>query len=166
MRVAEAWACVLESDQTDINDLRWFDVPMGGKVDGLFARVKAPSGEPVGIILTDNSLPKHWKEFVIIKEMMHCFSPPATFVATPADATALLDGLISSTERYSASVLADNKAILAAAEVILPHYQADWHIAVEHDHSQIAAHHGLHPEIVSLICRIDVLHYRRNGDFA
>lgn len=163
MRVSEVWECVHESQLTDIAELRWFDLPLPRPVDGLFARVRV-GGIQTGLIVTHKYLPKHWKEFAAIKEMMHCFSPPGSYVTAPKDAEALLEGLISSTERYSASVVADKKAILAAAEVILPHYQVDWHIEVGHDHAQIAAHHGLHPDVVSLICRFDVLQARRNGD--
>lgn len=165
MRAAEVWTCVHESQLTEISELRWFDVPLPRPVDGVFARLKGADGKmQTGIILTHKHLPKHWKDFAAIKEMMHCWSPPGSYVAAPADADALLEGLISSTERYSASVAADKKAILAAAEVILPHYKVDWHIGCGHDHDQIAAHHGLHPEVVRLICRFDVLQDRRNGD--
>lgn len=165
MRAMEVWQAVPESQLTDVSELLYFDVDLPRPIDGLFARL-GKDGEPshTAIIVTHRALPKHWKEFVAIKEMMHCWSDRAAFVGSPDEAKALAEALISTKVRYTASVAADHGAILAAAEVILPHYTVEWHESVGHDHAQIAAHHGLHPDIVELICRFDILHARKNGD--
>ena len=164
MTAMEVWACVCESQLTDIHDLLYFDRNLHRPVDGLFARLAVPgSPKQFGVIVTNKALPRHWKEFVAIKEMMHCWSSKETFNDTPAVAADLMGALVNKAGRYTVSVAADRAAILAAAEVILPHEKVQWHLDQGHDHAQIAASHGLHPEIVSLICQFDVLHARRNG---
>jgi hypothetical protein len=157
MSHVEVWQCIAESQLTEIKEVLYFDRQLPNRFDGLFVRAGTTA-----LILTDCRLPKHFKEFVAIKEMMHCWSDPDAYVKTPTEAGALVESLIGK-GRYTASVAADNGAILAAAEVILPHGQVEWHHSVGHDHAQIAVHHNLHPEIVELICRFDVLHARKNG---
>jgi hypothetical protein len=164
MTAMEVWACVPESQLTDIQNLLYFDRDLPRPVDGLFARL-AVGDDPnqYGVIVTNKGLPRHWKEFVAIKEMMHCWSSKDTFNDTPSVASDLMSALVNKAGRYTVSVVADRAAILAAAEVILPHEKVQWHLDQGHDHTQIAASHGLHPDVASLICQFDVLHARRNG---
>lgn len=165
MSVMDVWNCVESSQLTDINVLLYFDRELPRPVDGLFARLEVP-GQPgqFGVIVTNKHLPKHWKEFVAIKEMMHCWSSKDTYNGTPAVASDLMGALVNKAAgRYAVSADADKAAILAACEVILPHEKVDWHIAQGHDHAQIAVHHGLHPDVISLICQFDFLHARKNG---
>lgn len=94
---------------------------------------------------------------------MHCFTPMEGYCSTPEDATQLLKALVKRGGRYTLNVAADDAGILAAAEVILPHKTVESLQALGLDTDEIAARHGLHPEIVSEICRVDIMHYRKNG---
>lgn len=164
MTVMEVWKGVIESQLTDIDELRYFDRELPRPVDGVFSRLNKPDGKgQVGIIVTNKMLEKHWKEFVAIKEMMHCWSSKETYNGTPEVVGDLMSALVDTTGRYTLSVISDKAAILAATEVILPHEKVEWHFKQGHDHQEIASQHGLHPEIAKLICRFDFLHARQNG---
>lgn len=66
--------------------------------------------------------------------------------------------------RYTRSVVADASAILAAAEMILPHFTIERHLKLGHDSAQIAASHNLHPDVSALNCQFDMLHDRKTGE--
>ena len=166
MRVAEVWNCAIESPLSSIAEITYRETDLPRPFDGMFVRLRGSAdGSEKATIYVDKNLPRHLKEFVAIKEMMHCWSPPATYVGTPDSAAKLIGALCEKQGRYTASVAADNNAILAAGEVILPHYTVERHIGVGHDSAQIAAHHGLHPDITDMICSLDFLHHRKNGEF-
>jgi hypothetical protein len=165
MVVSEVWDCVLSSDKTSIDriDVHITDLPK--PVDGMFARVATPGlpEQEIAAVFVNISLPVHWRDFIIIKEMMHCFTPMTGYCSTPKDAKGVLNVLVQRGGRYTLNVAADDAGILAAAEVILPHKIIESLLAVGQDTDQIATRHGLHPEIVKEICRVDIMHYRKNG---
>lgn len=164
MSVVEVWNGAIDCPLNGISELRYYESDLPRPFDGLFARMENADGtKAVGVIYVHRDLPRHWKEFVAIKEMMHCWSPGKTYVGTPRDAERLVNALNSKKGRYSAIAASDTGAVLAAAEVILPHHKVEWHIGREHDYMQIAAHHGLHPDVVEMICSFEVLQQRKNG---
>ena len=165
MMVAEVWAAILESNKTSIDRIDVHIETLPRPVDGMFARVVLP-GEPeqeIGAVYVHDDLPTHWRDFIIVKEMMHCFTPMDRYCSTPEDAAKLLQALVKHGGRYTLNVAADDADIVAAAEVILPHKTVESLQAEGLDTKEIANPHGLHPEIVSEICRVDIMHYRKNG---
>lgn len=168
MNVSEVWECILLSNKTSIDriDVHIEDLP--SPIDGSFARIVLSGGseEEIAAVYVNKDLPKHWRDFVIIKEMMHCFTPMEGYSSTPDDAKMLLNALVKRGGRYTLNVAADDAGILAAAEVILPHKTVEALQAVDQDADQIATRHGLHPDIVREICRVDIMHYRKNGSIS
>lgn len=165
MNVSEVWECVLASDRTSIDRIDVHLQKLPRPVDGLFARVTPSSDQEkeIAAVFVNNDLPPHWRDFIIIKEMMHCFTPMERYNSTPQDTESLLTSLVKRGGRYSLSVAADDAGLIAAAEVILPHKTVENLLATGQDFNQIAARHGLHPEIVHEICRFEMMHYRKNG---
>lgn len=94
---------------------------------------------------------------------MHCFTPMDGYCSTPDAAAHLLNALVKQGGRYTINVAADEAGILAAAEVILPHTTVESLQAQGLSTEEIAHRHALHPDIVSEICRVDIMHYRKNG---
>ncbi|MEX5562584.1 hypothetical protein SM764_04115 [Pseudophaeobacter sp. 1A16562] len=165
MTVAEVWNAVLASDHTSIDQIDVHIERLPRPVDGMFARLVLPgTPEPeVAAVYVHDELENHWRDFIIIKEMMHCFTPMDGYCSTPEDAGSLLNALVKRAGRYTLNVAADDAGIIAAAEVILPHKTVEGHIAQGLGTEEIAHRHNLHPEIVSEICRVDIMHYRKNG---
>ena len=166
MRASEVWEAILESDKTSIDRIDVHIESLPRPIDGMFARLVLPEGVnsgEVAAVYVHKELPSHWREFIIIKEMMHCFTPMQGYCSTPADAAQLLRALVQRGGKYTLNVAADDAGILAAAEVILPHKTVESHIAQELDTDEIAHRHGLHPEIVDEICRVDIMYHRKNG---
>ncbi len=168
MQVAEVWNSVLESDKTSIDQIDVVIEDMPSPVDGMFSRIAYPDKE-IGVVHVNKKLPEHWRDFVIIKEMMHCFTPLSRYCPTPDSANDVLTSLVKRAGRYTTNVAADNVAILAAAEVILPHTTILSLLSVNQDVMQIATRHNLHHEIAEEICRVDSISWRRKasilGDF-
>lgn len=165
MSVMEVWSSLIESPKTGVTEIRYFEADLPRPFDGLFARLNRTEGPgEVAAIYVRKNLEPHWKEFVAIKEMMHCWAPGKTYDGTPSDAKNLVEALCSKAGRYTPSVAVDMGAILAAAEVILPSFTVERHLKLGHDFSQIAASHGIHPDIAEMICRFDLLHNRKNGE--
>jgi hypothetical protein len=165
MTMVEVWSALIASPTTGIAEVRYFEASLPRPFDGLFVRLRSDDeAREIAAVYVEKSLPNHWREFVAIKEMMHCWSPGLTYDGTPADAKNLVDALCNKAGRYTPSVVADKGAILAAAEVILPSFTVERHLKLGHDWAQIASSHGLHPDVVEMICRFDILHNRRNGE--
>jgi hypothetical protein len=165
MRVNEVWQCAIDSPHSTISEVLYKESPLPRPFDGVFVRlVSEVEGVEKALILISKDLPKHWREFVATKETMHCWSPGESYVP-PQDVRGLVEAHCAKEARYTPSVIADNDAILAAAEVMLPHYTVERHFGYGHDADQIAASHGMHPDIVREICRMDILHARKNGSF-
>ena len=165
MTVGEVWESVLQSDKTSIDRIDVHVEALPRPVDGMFSRLVLP-GTPeqeIAAVYVHNALPTHWKEFIIVKEMMHCFTPMDGYCSTPEDATQLLTALVQRGGRYTLNVAADDAGIVAAAEVILPHKTVESLQALGLGSEEIAHRHGLHPDIVAEICRVDIMHYRKNG---
>lgn len=165
MRLSEVWTAVLDSPKTDITKIYYYETELPDPFDGLFARIQV-DGESIAVIYVRQSLDVHWKEFVAIKELMHCWSPTHTWEGTPNSSRRLVKALTSKHGRYTPNVAADSGAVSAAAEVILPHKTVERHLAQGQDMMHIANAHGLHHEIVEMICRHDVLHERKNGSLS
>ena len=165
MNVGEVWNAILQSDKTSIDriDVHLEELPR--PVDGMFARVvlPGPPEQEMAAVFVHGSLPRHWRDFIIVKEMMHCFTPMDGYCSTPEDAAGLLNALVKRGGRYAINVAADDAGIVAAAEVVLPHKTVESLLALGLSTHEIAARHGLHPDIVSEICRVDIMHYRKNG---
>jgi len=171
MHVSEVWTAILESENTSIDQIDVHIRALPRPVDGFFARLVIP-GRPelhdaaeteVAAVYVHDVLPQHWRDFIIVKEMMHCFTPMDGYCSTPEDAKLLLQALVKKGGRYTLNVAADNAGIIAAAEVILPHKTVESHFAQGLSMEEIAHRHGLHVEIVSEICRVDIMHLRKNG---
>lgn len=166
MRASEVWSAIAASNQTSIEEIRFFEAELPRPCDGLFARMLNPeTGREMAVIYIRKSLEKHWKEFVAIKEMMHCFTPGAKYISGPKEAASLVEALASRSPRYTPAVAADDGAILAAAEVMLPHYTVERLIQAGQDLAQVAHHHGLHVDVVQEVCRLDFIYHRKNGGF-
>lgn len=163
MRLSEVWSAVIASTKTDIRKIHYYEADLPEPFDGLFARLQHNDGDSQAAVFVRKSLDDHWKEFVAVKELMHCWSPVGTWEGTPASSRSLVKALTSKHGRYTPNVAADSGAVHAAAEVILPHKTVERHIALKQDVAAIAFAHGLHEEIVEMICRHDMLHYRKNG---
>jgi len=166
MSVVEVWNAIIASELTSIEEIRFFEAELPSPCDGLFTRLlNSKDGNEVAAVYVRKDLDKHWKEFVAIKEMMHCFTPGSKYINGPKDAAGLVEALASRSPRYTPAVAADDGAILAAAEVILPHYTVERLMQAGQDLTQIAHHHGLHVDVVQQICRLDFIHHRKNGGF-
>lgn len=163
MSLTEVWTAALASPKTDITAIKYYEANLPEPFDGLFVRLQKDESESIAAIYVRSSLDQHWKEFVAVKEIMHCWSPNQTWEGTPERVRSLVKALTSKHGRYTPNVAADSGAVHAAAEVILPHRTVERHLAQGHDTGQIALMHGLHPEVVDMICRHDMLHYRKNG---
>jgi hypothetical protein len=162
MRVAEVWDAALASPKNDISFLKYFEADLPDPFDGIFVRLQR-DGESGAVVYVRRTLEVHWKEFVAIKELMHCWSPVHTWEGTPSSTKLLVKALTRKDGRYTPNVAADSGAVSAAAEVILPHTTVERHLEQGHDFIQIAMMHGLHEEVVEMICRHDFLHHRKNG---
>lgn len=162
--MCEVWQGVLESSHTSISEIEYREAELPRPFDGLFVRLGRSTGDGErAAIYVYEALPDHWKEFVAIKEMMHCFTPGKHYVGSAADAKCLVSALCKKTGRYTPSVAADDRAILAAAEVILPHYTVERYLREGRSVEDIAFSQGLHPEIAEMICRFDTLQHRKMG---
>lgn len=165
MSLMEVWNAAIDCHLNGISEIRYYETSLPRPFDGLFVRmVKSDQSSTIGVIYVDKNQPKHWREFAAIKELMHCWSPGKTYVGTPEEAKNLIDALNTQTGRYSSIAASDEGAVHAAAEVMLPHYTVERHLGLGHDYQQIAASHGLHPEVAQMICRFDLLHKRKNGN--
>jgi hypothetical protein len=166
MTVFEVWNAAIDCTTNGISEILYFEAELPRPFDGMFFRLNESGGSrEKAVIFVDKRLEKHWKQFVAIKEMMHCWSPGKSYVGTADDAKSLVEALSSKTSasRYTQSVAADNSAILAAGEVILPHFTVERYIKQGMDFAQIAFSQGLHPDIAEIICRLDMLHARKSG---
>lgn len=165
MGVSEVWNCILDSDKTSIDQIDVHIEALPRPVDGMFARIveKNDPEREIAAVYVSNQLPNHWRDFIIIKEMMHCFTPMTGYCSTPKAAKNVLNDLVIRGGRYTLNVAADDAGILAAAEVILPHKTVEALIAVGQDTDQIAVRHGLHPDVVREICRVDIMFKRKNS---
>ncbi len=168
MRAQEVWSAIEASDKTTVSKIMLSIEPLESPIAGMFARLTVISEEDVDYahVFVNEGLDKHWKEFVAIKEMMHCYTPASKYQSTPAGVAQLFDELSSDESPFTPRVAADEEGFLAAAEVILPHNVVEAQLNAGQDEEQIAAHHGLHPDVVRLICRFDILHRRKNGGFS
>ena len=165
MSLMEVWNAAIDCPLNGISEIRYYETSLPRPFDGLFARmVKSDQSSSMGVVYVDKNLPKHWKEFVAIKEIMHCWSPGETYVGLPEKARVLIDALNTIPERYSSIAASDLGAVHAAAEVILPHYTVERLLALGLDYQQIGASHGLHPEVAKMICNFEYLHQRKNGN--
>lgn len=166
MRVQEIWNEVEETSLSPIGKIFLSIERLERPIDGMFVRlVNLADGPDRAHIFVHAELPDHWQEFVAVKEIMHCFTPPEKFASTPLAVSQLFDELSNDDMPYSPRIAADDDGILAAAEMILPHNVVEPMIAEGMDHDQIAVHHGLHPDVVKFICRMDIIHMRKNGSF-
>ena len=62
-----------------------------------------------------------------------------------------------------AEISSDAQAVFAAAEVLLPHYTVERLMQAGQSLAQVAHHHGLHVDVVQQVCRLDLVHHRKNG---
>ena len=170
MNAIEVWQGALECPQNGIGQIYYNDANLPAPLLGFFARMRGPLGDVADIYVhkphgksNKRRLARHWKEFVIIKELMHCWSPTRTYNGTANVAADLLSDLNTPSGPFGVTAQADYVAILAAAEVILPGAPVKKAIAQGKEIAQIAVEHALHPELVAYICRHDILEARMHG---
>lgn len=165
MSAMDIWLCALKSDLNNISDIRVLIDILPPGFEGLFVRFRENDKEKV-IIATGQNLSHARQEFVISKELMHCWSPPNSRVNSPDRAKALAEALSLSSPISAATfkdVQADRAAIMAAAEVILPHYILEKAIAEGISLDEIASRHNIDIEIAKEICPHYTLNARKNG---
>lgn len=166
MSVMEVWSGALESDLNGVDEIQYFETDLPRPFDGMFIRLVSEDGSRTRVaIYIDRSLERHWKEFVLIKELMHCWSPASSHTGTSAKAADLVNAINSRhASRYATpAVEADLGAVYAAAEVILPHTTLERYVANGLSPVEIGHRCGMHPDIAELICRWDTVHHRKNG---
>jgi hypothetical protein len=164
MTVSEVWSAAIDCPNNGISEVIVKEANLPTPFDGLFARMSDAGGtREKAVIYVRRNLEAHWQEFVAVKEMMHCWSPGKTYVGTTQNAKHLVSALVNRAGKYTSSAAADDNAIFAAAEVMLPHYTLERHIAQETEVAEIALQHNLHHDIADMICRIELLPRRKNG---
>lgn len=164
MTAFEVWNAAIACPLNGISEIYVKETELPLPFDGLFARLSNSAGtSEIACIYVRHGLEPHWQEFAVIKELMHCWSPGKTYVGTPQNAKSLVTALVNRAGKYTASVAADDSAVIAAAEVMLPHFTLERHIAAELPIEEIAVRHNLHPDIARMICSIELLPKRKNG---
>lgn len=171
MRVMEIWQAALDCQTNGISRILYNEARLPSPLLGSFFRLRQAGQGDIADIYVHKPFPgsnkrrldPHWKEFVIIKELMHCWSPEKTYVGTPAAAADLLSDLNTPSGPFSMVAKSDHVALLAAAEVILPGAQVRRALHQGKDSTQIGAEHGLHPAVAAYICRHDIIEERIRG---
>lgn len=167
----EVWKGALECPKNGITEIFCNDARLPAPVYGAFFRLNGPDGSSVADIYLhrprDDSnkrrLPAHWREFMLIKELMHCWSPPETFVGTPDKAAELLTDLNTLSGPFGSMAQSDIIAVLAAAEVVLPYELCRHEMGRGKEPEQIGHEQSIHPAIAAYICRHDILEWRKDG---
>lgn len=171
MRVMEVWQAAENCPKNGIAKILFNETRMPAPLLGFFARMKE---DATGMDIADiyihkphphahkRRLAPHWKEFVVIKELMHCWSPSPTYVGTPAQAAELLTTLNSSAP-FGAMASADYRALLAAAEVIMLCEQIRRELDAGKEVAQIAHENGLHVDVMRYISQHDMMLSRQTG---
>lgn len=166
MTAVEVWQGAEECTCNNIDKVYVYIADHPQPFDGLFVRMKSAdqSKGDIALIFLRGDNDKHWQEFALIKELMHCWSPVGTWVRTPEEAANLITALnVCPISRYPAVAQADMNAVQAALEVILPHYIAEHLIATGIDPVEIGSRHSIHPDIAAMICQHERLRDRQNG---
>ncbi len=166
MRCSEVWSAAIKCPKNGVDAIRYHETKLPEPVHGIFCRLDQEDGTTIAAIYVQKTLDSHWKEFIAIKELMHCWSPGNTRVGTQKSSRLLVKALTTKQGPYTPNVAADSAAVFAAAEVILPHYTVERHLEMGHDFAEIANQQGLHHDIVEMICRHDVLQRRKNGSLS
>lgn len=165
MSAMDIWLCALKSDLNKISDIRVLIDTLPPGFEGLFLRLREGSEEKV-IIATGKHLSHARQEYVISKELMHCWSSSDSWVNNPERARKLAEGLSLSApispETFK-DVKSDRDANNAAAEVILPHYVIEKEIAEQIPLEETASRHNLDIEIAKIICPHYTLKARKQG---
>ncbi|WP_156477999.1 hypothetical protein [Acetobacter malorum] len=164
MTAMEIWDLALACKRNGITKIYVKETVLPPSFDGTFVRMTSEKGDgDVCYVYLNENLPSHWKEFVIAKELMHCWSPGKTYIGEPERAGQLVQALTTTSGKYTASVAADVGAIVAAAEVMLPIYTLERDLAKSLSTEEIASRHNLHPDVAKTICSIELMHMRKNG---
>lgn len=164
MTAMEIWTLAQNCKKNGITKVFVKEACLPPSFDGTFARMTSEAGDgDICYIFINEELDNHWKEFVIAKELMHCWSPGKTYIGEPDKAANLVEALTARSGKYTAAVAADAGAIVAAAEVILPHYTLERDFARELPLEEIASRHNLHPDVAKTICSIDLMNMRKSG---
>ena len=163
MRYGEVWQCAIDCPRNGISEIFLYEkTNLPKPFSGMFVRVS--SGETNrGLIYVDANLDDGLKEFAIIKELMHCWSPGPSYIGTSEAAKDLVASHVAAASPYPTSVASDNNAILAAYEVILPSYAVERYLSLGKDSAEIALACDLDERVVKNLCRPDILHQRKNG---
>jgi len=166
----EVWDAAIACPNNGITQIYYSETKLPAPGLGFFARMIRNGEGDTAEIFTHRPHPssqkrrlsQHWKEFVIIKELMHCWSPRLTYVGDPSAAADLLTDL-NTLSPVGAVAISDLGALLAAAEVIMPCWLIKEMIAKGKTVPQIAAEQGLHPDVMAAICRHDLMEQRLTG---
>lgn len=168
MRLPEVANAAVQSDLNNITKVFYRFIDLDDKLMGTFCRLNhTSSGEHYGVVFVNKRMPSHWQEFVAIKETMHCWSPDASYVSGAQNVASLLSAHIGKVGSYSITpiIAADVGAIAAAAEVMLPTASVTGVLTGKIDFAELAHRHGLHVDIVTEICKFDMILARQNGSF-
>jgi hypothetical protein len=169
MRVGEVWQGALDCDSNRISQIFYYETRLPSPLLGFFSRLEKEDSGDIATIFVHRPYPKsnkrrlaqHWKEFVIIKELMHCWSPRSSYVGTPEEVAELLSDLNTPSGPFGTPMAkSDYMALLAAAEVILSGELTKRELAQGKDFQQIGHEHGLHPDVAKYICRHDIIEAR------
>lgn len=164
MTALEVWQGAEQCTCNGISKIFVYFADLPAPFDGCFVRMSHPTDGHIGVIFVRRGNEKHWQEFALIKELMHCWSSKSTWVSTPEEVANLITALnMKPNARYPAVAVADMNAVQAALEVILPHYIVEHHIAIGVDAVELGSRHSIHPDISSMICQHEYLRDRQNG---
>ncbi len=171
MSVMEVWSAAIACPLNGVSQVVLNEARLPSPLLGFFSRLQSQGKGDIAAIYVHKPHPKqhkrrmekHWIEFVIIKELMHCWSPVATYVGTPKGAADLLTSLNTPSGPFGAPAKSDYMAILAAAEVIMPWSQIADAQRRGKDLIQLGHEHGLHPHIMGYISQHDMMENRKTG---
>ena len=164
MTAMEIWSLAQLCPKNGINEILVKDADLPAPFDGMFVRLANKSGEgDRAVIFVRRSLALHWKEFVIAKELMHCWSPGESYVTNSSRAKSLVAAFTGKAKKYTALVAGDSMAVVAAAEVMLPLFTLERDFAKEIPLEEIAHRHNLHIEVAEMICSLELIWHRKNG---
>ncbi|GAP24001.1 hypothetical protein GLF_0883 [Gluconobacter frateurii NBRC 101659] len=174
MTAMEIWTSALDDSENNIVKILVQITDMGRNNWGLFSRLRrSPSEGDIVHIFVNSNLEYHWQEFTVAKELMHCWSPEASWLSSPEEVKNLateLFGTSMNRRSYvkfpSLSQVGKNDVIaeVAASEIMLPSVTIDRDNSLGYlDTDSIAFRHNLHPDVAKRICNATVRVWCRLG---
>lgn len=148
----QLWNVALACPKNKISNIKLsyqYDLP--SFLEGAFFRVANSDGSFTARVLLDRAI-RHTArhEFVLVKELMHCWSEPSSWVKDPDAAKELLSNLYHR-HPLSKDSFTDYLGLIAAANVMLPHEALYQEIRQGHTAHQIANLHNMEEEVVKMM---------------